>query len=45
MLGLYHGQPGARGWRRLLSEQAGRPGAQPQLLLESLDAMSMSNQA
>jgi len=45
MLGLYHGLPGARGWRRLLSEQAGRPGAQPQLLLESLDAMGMCNQA
>ncbi|MBI1218727.1 MAG: tRNA dihydrouridine(20/20a) synthase DusA [Rhodobacteraceae bacterium] len=27
MLGLFHGQPGARLWRRLLSEQANRPGA------------------
>jgi tRNA-dihydrouridine synthase A len=27
MLGLFHGRPGARGWRRLLSEGANRPGA------------------
>ncbi len=27
MLGLFHGQPGARGWRRVLSERATRPGA------------------
>jgi tRNA-dihydrouridine synthase A len=27
MLGLYAGQPGARGWRRVLSEGAARPGA------------------
>ena len=27
MLGLFHGQPGARAWRRVLSEQANRPGA------------------
>jgi tRNA-dihydrouridine synthase A len=27
MLGLFHGQPGARGWRRVLSDQANRPGA------------------
>ena len=27
MLGLFHGQPGARGWRRILSDQANRPGA------------------
>ncbi|MGB3313170.1 MAG: tRNA dihydrouridine(20/20a) synthase DusA [Albidovulum sp.] len=34
MLGLFHGQPGARGWRRVLSERANRPGAG----LEVLDA-------
>ncbi len=34
MLGLYAGQPGARGWRRVLSEGAVRPGAG----LEVLDA-------
>ncbi|MGY6409395.1 MAG: tRNA dihydrouridine(20/20a) synthase DusA [Alkalilacustris sp.] len=34
MLGLFAGQPGARGWRRVLSEGASRPGAG----LEVLDA-------
>jgi tRNA-dihydrouridine synthase A len=27
MLGLFHGRPGARGWRRVLSDHANRPGA------------------
>jgi tRNA-dihydrouridine synthase A len=27
MLGLFTGRPGARGWRRVLSEQANKPGA------------------
>ncbi|CAG0939191.1 tRNA-dihydrouridine(20/20a) synthase [Gammaproteobacteria bacterium] len=45
MLGLYHGQPGARGWRRFLCEQAGRPGARPQLLLDSLAAIGGRNGA
>ena len=27
MLGLFHGQPGARAWRRMLSDGASRPGA------------------
>ncbi len=27
ILGLFHGQPGARSWRRVLSERAPRPGA------------------
>jgi tRNA-dihydrouridine synthase A len=27
MLGLFHGRPGARGWRRVLSEGATREGA------------------
>ncbi len=34
MLGLFQGRPGARGWRRVLSEGAARPGAG----LEVLDA-------
>lgn len=34
MLGLFHGRPGARSWRRVLSEGASRPGAG----LEVLDA-------
>jgi tRNA-dihydrouridine synthase A len=41
MLGLYHGQPGARGWRRVLSDQANRPGAG----LAVLDAALASLQA
>jgi len=36
MLGLFAGQPGARAWRRLLSEEANRPGAGPELLLRAL---------
>ena len=32
MLGLFAGQPGARGWRRVLSEGAVRPGAGLELL-------------
>ncbi len=32
MLGLFAGRPGARGWRRVLSEQAVRPGAGPEVL-------------
>ena len=27
MLGVFHGRPGARAWRRILSEGANRPGA------------------
>ena len=27
MLGLFHGRPGARGWRRVLSAEANGPGA------------------
>lgn len=33
MLGLFQGRPGARAWRRHLSENAHRPGAGPELLL------------
>ena len=39
MLGLYAGQPGARLWRRLLSERANRPGADASLLDEALDQL------
>jgi tRNA-dihydrouridine synthase A len=37
LLGLYAGQPGARAWRRYLSERVTRPGATPDLLLRSLE--------
>ncbi|MEI6800797.1 MAG: tRNA dihydrouridine(20/20a) synthase DusA, partial [Pseudomonadota bacterium] len=37
MLGLFTARPGARGWRRILSEGANRPGAGTDLLLHALD--------
>ena len=36
MLGLFAGRPGARAWRRALSEGAARPGAGPDLVLRAL---------
>jgi tRNA-dihydrouridine synthase A len=36
MLGLFQGLPGARRWRRILSEEAHRPGAGPELLLRAI---------
>ncbi|NUB43414.1 tRNA dihydrouridine(20/20a) synthase DusA [Fertoebacter nigrum] len=39
MLGLFAGQPGARGWRRVLSEGATRPGAGLDLLDRALEAV------
>ena len=36
MLGLFAGRPGARAWRRSLSEGAVRPGAGPELVEEAL---------
>ncbi|MGR3540953.1 MAG: tRNA dihydrouridine(20/20a) synthase DusA, partial [Hasllibacter sp.] len=40
MLGLFHGRPGARRWKRILSEGAGRPGADEGLLHEALAAVT-----
>lgn len=37
LLGLYHGQPGARTWRRALTLGSGQHGAGPDVLLEALD--------
>lgn len=39
MMGLFAGRPGARIWRRMLSENASTPGADRQVLLDALDAM------
>jgi tRNA-dihydrouridine synthase A len=39
MLGLFSNQPGARSWRRYLSENAHLPGAGPEVLLRALDAI------
>ena len=37
MLGLFNGQPGARQWRRQLSQAAVKPGAGPQAIRQALD--------
>jgi tRNA-dihydrouridine synthase A len=39
MLGMYSGVPGARRWRRYMSEHAGKPGAGPEVLLDSLSVV------
>jgi len=39
MLGLFSGRPGARQWRRILSEGATRPGAGPDLVAHALTAV------
>lgn len=36
MMGLFTGRPGARIWRRMLSENASKPGAGPELVLQAL---------
>lgn len=45
MLGLFHGQPGARGWRQRLSQTMHRPDAKPQLLLEACPEPACFNPA
>ena len=42
MLGLYAGQPGARAWRRTISENAHRPGAGVEVLADALNAIPMA---
>ncbi len=37
VLGLYHGRPGARAFRRHLSENAHREGAGPEVLIEAME--------
>ena len=44
MLGLFAGQPGARHWRRILSEQAHRPDAGLEVLDHALDAMRVARE-
>ena len=39
MLGLFTGRPGARRWRRMLSEEGHRPGAGPELVEKALGAL------
>jgi tRNA-dihydrouridine synthase A len=38
MLGLYHGQPNARLWRRMLSDAPMLAANRPELLLQALQA-------
>jgi tRNA-dihydrouridine synthase A len=45
MLGLFAGQPGARHWRRYLSEKAHYSGAGPQTVLEALAKMHAAQPA
>ena len=42
MLGLYQGTPGARHWRRHLSEHAPRPEAGTEVILEALERRAMA---
>ncbi|MBR46861.1 MAG: tRNA dihydrouridine(20/20a) synthase DusA [Rhodospirillaceae bacterium] len=37
MLGLFHARPGARAWRRYLSENVPRPGAGPEVIERALE--------
>ena len=39
ILGLFNGLPGARAWRRHLSEAARRPGAGPEVILDAMSAV------
>ncbi len=40
MLGLFHGRPGARAWRRLLTVEGAKPGAGADVIERGLDAMA-----
>ncbi|MEL7081268.1 MAG: tRNA-dihydrouridine synthase, partial [Pseudomonadota bacterium] len=44
MLGLFAGRPGARAWRRALSEGATRQGAGPELVEDALAQLGSSDQ-
>ena len=45
MLGLFQGRPGARGWRRTLSEGAARKDAGSELLLEAISHLKNTQAA
>jgi tRNA-dihydrouridine synthase A len=42
MTGLFHGLPGARRYRQILSTDATRPGAGPEVLLAAFDAVRLA---
>ncbi len=43
MVGLFHGQPGARRYRQILSTDATRPGAGPEVLLAAFAAVNLGS--
>ncbi len=43
MLGLFHGRPGARSWRRILTVEAIKPGAGLEVVEKALAAVSPAN--
>jgi tRNA-dihydrouridine synthase A len=45
MLGLFHGRPGARAWRRILTVEAIRPGAGPEVIERALAAVGAPSDA
>jgi tRNA-dihydrouridine synthase A len=45
MLGAFQGRPGARAWRRTLSENAHRPGAGPELVRRALSEVGAESVA
>lgn len=45
MVGLFHGMPGARGWRQHLSTQAVLPGADGQVLRDALEKITAVQRA
>ncbi|MEO7386421.1 MAG: tRNA dihydrouridine(20/20a) synthase DusA [Gammaproteobacteria bacterium] len=44
LLGLYHGQPGGRAWRRALTLGGARANAGPEVLLDALEDMQVQGQ-
>jgi tRNA-dihydrouridine synthase A len=42
MLGLFHGRPGARAWRRILTVEGVKPGASLEVIDRALDAVTAS---
>jgi tRNA-dihydrouridine synthase A len=39
MLGLFHGRPGARTWRRIMTVESIRPGAGVEVIEQALEAV------
>ncbi|MDZ4318328.1 MAG: tRNA dihydrouridine(20/20a) synthase DusA [Phenylobacterium sp.] len=45
MLGLFHGRPGARAWRRILTVEGVKPGAGLEVVDAALDALTQAREA